>query len=128
RSAVEGKAYNTAFLALLLTGQREKCVQLLLQTGRPAEAALFARTYCPSQLSSTVEAWKEALVAESRFKTAQSIAGPVEYPEMFPDLAGGVEIEAWLQEARSRFTAQDSEAYQGLGERDLLAELQSSGG
>lgn len=42
---------NVAFLAFLLTGQVEECVQLLIDTGRVPEATFFARTYLPSQIA-----------------------------------------------------------------------------
>lgn len=42
---------NVAFLAYFVTGQVENCVDLLIQTGRIPEAAFFARTYIPSQIS-----------------------------------------------------------------------------
>lgn len=38
---------NLAFAALLQLGNPQACVDLLLKTGRPSEAALFARTYAP---------------------------------------------------------------------------------
>lgn len=42
---------NVAFLAYFVTGQVEKCVDVLIETGRIPEAAFFARTYVPSMIS-----------------------------------------------------------------------------
>ena len=39
---------NVAFACRLQLGETDKCVELLVKTGRAPEAALFARTYAPS--------------------------------------------------------------------------------
>lgn len=52
---------NIAFAALLLQGKVDECVELLVNTNRLPEAALFARTYCPSRVSGIVKLWKEDL-------------------------------------------------------------------
>ena len=39
---------NVAFACRLQLGETEKCVELLVKTGRAPEAALFARTCAPS--------------------------------------------------------------------------------
>lgn len=46
---------NVTFLCLFLLGQTERCVQLLLESGRLPEAAMFARTYLPSKMSAAVQ-------------------------------------------------------------------------
>lgn len=48
---VEKGQNNLAFAALLQLGEPEKCVDLLVKTGRAPEAALFARTYAPRFVS-----------------------------------------------------------------------------
>ena len=42
---------NVAFLAYFITSQVEKCINLLIDTGRVPEAAFMARTYMPSMIS-----------------------------------------------------------------------------
>lgn len=39
---------NLAWAIWWATGERERCVELLIKTGRVSEAAVFARTYCPA--------------------------------------------------------------------------------
>jgi len=51
--------HNVAFLSTLLTGDVEKCVNILVETDRLPEAAFFARTYCPSQVPRIVSLWRE---------------------------------------------------------------------
>ncbi|KAG2462572.1 COPB2 protein, partial [Polypterus senegalus] len=42
---------NVAFLSYFLQGKLDKCLELLLKTGRLPEAAFLARSYLPSQVS-----------------------------------------------------------------------------
>jgi coatomer subunit beta' len=52
---------NVAFVSLLLCGDVNGCLELLLGTNRLAEAAMFARSYCPSRASDIVKRWKADL-------------------------------------------------------------------
>ncbi|KAH6908255.1 hypothetical protein BKA70DRAFT_1483777 [Coprinopsis sp. MPI-PUGE-AT-0042] len=49
---------NLVFATLLQIGDTKGCVDLLANTLRVPEAALFARTYAPSLVPSTAKAWK----------------------------------------------------------------------
>ena len=42
---------NVGFMANFLLGRLEECLEILTSTGRLPEAAFFARTYLPSQIS-----------------------------------------------------------------------------
>lgn len=42
---------NISFMANFLLGRLEDCLETLVTTGRLPEAAFFARTYLPSQIS-----------------------------------------------------------------------------
>ena len=42
---------NISFISNLLLGRLEECLEILVNTGRLPEAAFFARTYLPSQIS-----------------------------------------------------------------------------
>jgi coatomer subunit beta' len=76
---------NLAFAIMLQLGDANACVDLLLKTKRAPEAAIFARTYAPSQVPTTVAAWKSDLVAKGRSKIANMIADPSTNPELFED-------------------------------------------
>ncbi|MBN3291039.1 COPB2 protein, partial [Polypterus senegalus] len=52
---------NVAFLSYFLQGKLDKCLELLLKTGRLPEAAFLARSYLPSQVSRVVELWQASL-------------------------------------------------------------------
>ncbi|EKM79756.1 hypothetical protein AGABI1DRAFT_127441 [Agaricus bisporus var. burnettii JB137-S8] len=83
--AIEKGQNNLAFAVLLQLGEPEKCVDLLVKTGRAPEAALFARTYAPSQVSKTVNLWRTDLESKKRSKLASGIADPGENPELFEE-------------------------------------------
>jgi coatomer subunit beta' len=50
-AASEAGKNNVAFLSYFLLGDLEKCLDVLIQSGRLPEAAFFTRTYLPSQVS-----------------------------------------------------------------------------
>ncbi|PWN42990.1 putative SEC27-coatomer complex beta subunit [Ceraceosorus guamensis] len=79
---------NIAFAALLSVGDAQGCVDILEETGRSAEAALFARTYAPSKVHASVHSWRAELNATKRTKQsaiAASLADPVSNPEAFEE-------------------------------------------
>ena len=53
-SAEEAGKNNVSFMAFFLTGNLEKCLDILIESGRVPEAAFFARTYLPSEVSRSV--------------------------------------------------------------------------
>lgn len=81
--AINDGQYNVAFNAALLTNQKEKCVDILLNGKQYSEAALFARSYCPSKTSECVKLWKQNI---ENSKVADSLADPEEFPNMFDEL------------------------------------------
>jgi coatomer subunit beta' len=64
----------------------EEAIDLLIKTDRIPEAAMLARTYAPDQISKIVTLWKSGLESKNRKKTAESLADPSEYPNLFPEL------------------------------------------
>ena len=65
---------NIAFVSLFLQGRVKECVQLLLDSDRIPEAALFARSYAPSLVPEIVAKWKAA-VEQVRPRTARKRGG-----------------------------------------------------
>ena len=50
--AASTKGYNNiSFISNFLLGRLEDCLEILITSGRLPEAAFFARTYLPSQIS-----------------------------------------------------------------------------
>ncbi|KAI7849632.1 coatomer WD associated region-domain-containing protein [Circinella umbellata] len=77
---------NIAFSALFELGAIEELIELLIKTERLPEAAMLARTYAPDKMSSIVKLWKEDLEKKNRKKTAESLADPAEYANLFNEI------------------------------------------
>jgi coatomer subunit beta' len=69
-------ANNIAFSALWACGDVDACVELLVKTGRVAEAVLFSQTYRPSRTPGLVRRWKEGLEKNAKAKIARLIGQP----------------------------------------------------
>ncbi|KAH8329452.1 hypothetical protein KR074_010914 [Drosophila pseudoananassae] len=93
--------HNIAFLAAFLRSDVQRCLDILIETNRLPEAAFFARTYLPSQMSRVVELWREEL-GKVNEKAGQSLADPAQYTNLFPGLADALRVEQHLQAERYR--------------------------
>jgi coatomer subunit beta' len=69
-------ANNIAFSALWACGAVDACIDLLVKTGRVAEAVLFSQTYRPSRAAALVKLWKEGLEKNGKGKIARLIGQP----------------------------------------------------
>ena len=94
---------NLAFATFLQLGDTKSCVDLLVNTQRIPEAAIFARTYAPrygfsllktpqyltaftfSLVPEVVETWREDLSSRNRQKLAARVASPNEQPDAFSE-------------------------------------------
>jgi coatomer subunit beta' len=83
--AEANSAHNVAFSCLWQLSDIERCIDLLIKTGRTAEAVLFSQTYKPSATTKTVKLWKESLEKEKKAKVARVIGVPGEDEELFPE-------------------------------------------
>jgi coatomer subunit beta' len=81
--AEEAGQLNVAFSAAYIVGENEKCTKILLESNKYAEAAIFARSHCPSMTSECVVEWKKHMPNE---RMADAIADPAEYPTLFDEL------------------------------------------
>merc|ERR1719198_2762459 len=81
--AQDGGIANVSALCYLLLGDTVEALNVLIKANRLPEAAFFARTYCPSELSNVVKLWKEDLAAVNQ-AVADSLADPTSYPDLFP--------------------------------------------
>ena len=87
---------NIAFICFFLRGRTADCLQLLLDAGRAPEAAFLSRTYLPSRMAEVVGLWKASL-KEVNAKAAESIADPLDYPNLFDGLDLALTAEEWLK-------------------------------
>ncbi|KAG1785827.1 coatomer WD associated region-domain-containing protein [Suillus plorans] len=84
-TAEEKGAENLAFATLFQLGEAKLCVDLLLKTNRAPEAALFARTYAPSEVPNVVDVWRDELRTKNQGKIAGSVVHPSEHAELFEE-------------------------------------------
>jgi coatomer subunit beta' len=84
--------HNVAFTSLFLLHRIGDCIDLLITGGRYPEAALFSRSYAPSELPRIVELWRKDL-SRTNPTVAQALANPNEYPNLFPDYLKALEIQ-----------------------------------
>ena len=104
-----------------MTGDADLCVNILIKSKRTAEAAFFARAYCPSKLGSVVAAWDEALLKRKLPFQPENIAAQTSGPHQeVLKLAVGIErkIREMLQ-TRERASAEDYESAMADYFRDL---------
>jgi coatomer subunit beta' len=101
QQAAAGGYNNISFISNFLLGRLEECLEILVSSKRLPEAAFFARTYLPSQMSRVVGLWKEKLSATNQ-KAAQSLADPAEYENLFPGLHESIQAEEALRSERSQ--------------------------
>lgn len=97
--AADGGKTNVAFVAYMLTGNVEACVDLLITTKRLPEAAFFVRTYLPSRIDEIVSLWKADLATVSE-SAASALATPNQHKELFPDLDIALQVESMFLSQR----------------------------
>jgi coatomer subunit beta' len=91
--AVAAGANNVAFSALWMCADVDGCIDLLVRTGRVAEAVLFSQTYKPSTTPALVRSWKEGLEKAGKGKVARLIGQPDEDGELFPEWDEYIKLE-----------------------------------
>ena len=77
---------NLAFSAFFKAGDLLSAFELLMREGRPAEAAIFARTYAlpADKICVAVEGWRAALKSRrGKAKLAEALADPSQNAELF---------------------------------------------
>mmetsp|Transcript_30894 Transcript_30894/g.95593 ORF Transcript_30894/g.95593 Transcript_30894/m.95593 type:complete len:598 (+) Transcript_30894:1151-2944(+) len=120
----QGK-FNVAFVSYFILGQVEECYELLVKTNRVPEAALFARTFLPSHISSAVALWRKDLKQVSE-RAAAALADPSEYPNLFPDLDCALKVEEIFKQNRGKLVS--ASAYQSAKDDldlDLISLMKS---
>jgi coatomer subunit beta' len=117
---------NVAFTSYLILGKVEKCLDILVNTERIPEAALFARTYLPSQVPKVLSLWKEQLAKVSE-KAAQSLADPIQYENLFPEYLDTVKAEQYFaQQRKTLLPANQFNRIPGLQERNIVEEMKAA--
>lgn len=85
--------HNVAFTCLWQLADVDGCIELLIKTGRAAEAVLFAQTYKPSAAPKAVESWKKELEEKKRGRVAKILGVPGVDDDLFPEWDEWLAIE-----------------------------------
>lgn len=92
---------NVSFLAAFISGQTDKCLELLISCNRLPEAAFFARTYVPSKTLEIVNLWKQSLINDhEQPKIAASLADPIKYDNLFEDYEDSTKAETFINNGK----------------------------
>merc|ERR1719266_634359 len=122
-SAEEAGKNNVSFLSYFLLGDPEKCLEILITSNRIPEAAFFARTYLPSEISRVVALWRVQL-GKVNEKAGQSLADPADYPNLFKDYQASLQAQQMLARERANvIPAADFKEILPNHERNPLEEL-----
>jgi coatomer subunit beta' len=106
-------AHNVAFSCKWSLGDVPGCIDVLVKTGRLAEAVLFAQTYQPSLAAGLVTQWKENLEKNKKGRVAKALGMPGEDEELFP------EWEEWLRlEKQGPAVAEEANGEDGSEEEE----------
>ncbi|XP_054723426.1 LOW QUALITY PROTEIN: coatomer subunit beta'-like, partial [Uloborus diversus] len=125
QSSELGGINNVAFISYFLLGKKEKALNMLIQTNRLPEAAFFARTYLPSQVSRVVKLWKESLKKVNE-KASTALADPDEYENLFPALNEAVKAEQFLKQSQVRQPASSYPSTTSNYERNPVEEMKEA--
>lgn len=98
-AATEKKIVNLAMNCYVQLGDTQRCVEVLQQSDRLPESALFARTYAPSQVATVLPAWRDSLKSTKRSKQ-DAIANSLGDPQAAPDAFQ----EGWTEALRKEAT------------------------
>lgn len=121
----EGKN-NISFLSYFLLEDLDKCLEILISTNRLPEAAFFARSYLPDQISRVVNLWREQLTAINE-KAGQSLADPKDYENLFPGLADSIAAQKFLHnELKNLAPAAIAPSITPNHERNVIAEMKAA--
>lgn len=93
KTAGEQGQWNVAFTCLWQAGDVDGALDVLLKTGREAEAVMFAQTYRPARCKDVVGEWKTSLSKAGKGKVAKLIGVPGEDEEMFPEWEEYLKLE-----------------------------------
>jgi len=123
------KQYHVSFISSFLVGDLDKCIDILIDADRLPEAAFFARTYCPSQVSRIVSLWRDkaarSLSGIGQKNVGESLADPIKYENLFPEFNQALKAEQYLRQV-VKVPLPASTKQPVNNERNLLEEMQQA--
>ncbi len=119
RQADAAGANNIGFSCLWQLADVDGCIDLLLRTGRTAEAVLFAQTYRPSKAPKVVGRWRKELEEQGKGKVARSLGVP-------PGAEDGIPVDEELFPEWEEWLRLEKEG-EGIGEALIDVEGEENG-
>ncbi|KAK0415577.1 hypothetical protein QR680_012008 [Steinernema hermaphroditum] len=116
---------NVSFLSYLMLGKVDKCLDILIESDRLPEAAFFARTYCPSQVSRIVALWKDRSAQNGRKNVTESLADPTNYENLFPGYSESLKGEQFVKEL-SNLSIPATAKVPSTVNRNIIEEMQEA--
>jgi coatomer subunit beta' len=99
--AKEKKHYSVGFMSNWVMGRAGKCLDILIDSERFGEAAIFAKTYQPSKIIEVYEAWRANLKKKNNHLLLKRLENPLSFPNEYPELTFLAEIEKIVEEVTS---------------------------
>lgn len=109
------KNFSVGFVCYWTLGQSANCLEILLESRRYGEAAVFAKSYLPSRLKGVIDDWKHYLIKSGGSSLANRLGSPFELPESFPEISFLAEVHLAVEDASS-LEGIPSQCYQGFTE------------
>ncbi|KAF7492314.1 Coatomer subunit beta' [Sarcoptes scabiei] len=120
--AYENGIHNVAFLCSFILGDVNQALKILIETDRLPEAAFFARSYIPSEVSRVLKLWKENPRATNN-RSVQALADPLEYENLFPNFGKALKAEQYFNERKKRIPARNYPQTVSNQDRNLIQEM-----
>ncbi|CAF4435967.1 unnamed protein product, partial [Rotaria sp. Silwood2] len=118
--------FNIAFLSNFVLGKLDQCLDILIENQRLPEAAFFVRTYLPSQIGRIVGLWREKLKQMNMERSAQALANPTDYENLFPGLIDTYKTEQYLKQEIKTNLARDYPSITPSWDRNPIAEMKEA--
>ena len=128
--AKEKKHYSVAFMANWVMGRADRCLDVLIDSERFGEAAIFAKTYHPSKMIDVFDCWRGFLKRKNQQILLKRLENPLDFPDSYPDLAFLSEVEKVINEVLSvrRLSADKYPKFHSLMEDfDFYEEVKTNG-
>uniref|UniRef100_A0A7S1TH96 Coatomer subunit beta' n=1 Tax=Compsopogon caeruleus TaxID=31354 RepID=A0A7S1TH96_9RHOD len=121
KMASVSRRLNVAFMCHFMLNNLSQCLDLLIESGRIAEAAIFARTYIPSHLKNVVGLWKSDLRKSGNVRVADAIADPAEHKQYFPDIEEALHLEEVVASRAAKVSEMSASDYRKVMAEEIFS-------
>lgn len=101
-------------------GNTQECLSTLIRNDKFGQAAMFAKTYCPSKISYVVEKWKGHLTKIGNKSLANRLLDPLMLENNFQELQFLIKVESIVERF---FNSQDIHAANGRNFKEELEKI-----